>query len=199
MGIAHVLTAASVNVTPGCLPLAVEYAAEPEPRESCAVAVGHSEHEEPFPSVRRANVGRAETRPLRIEPERGQIPENGSEAVSNDGWHVLQEDEPRSHVANDAEDKGPEPSLVFESALRSSDAEWLARKPGSDEIHAATEEFAREGFEIVEDRRAIQGRIRHPRHESARRVGVPLDVTHAAVASADSSGDSKLESSNPGA
>ncbi len=50
-----------------------------------------------------------------------------------------------------------------------------------DDIHASTPRFAVEGGNIVPDRRAIQGLVFHPCHESGRRIGVPLDVTDSSI------------------
>jgi len=48
-----------------------------------SVAVGVGQDEKPLPDVRRARFGRRKHVPLRIEPEYGQVPENGVEATSN--------------------------------------------------------------------------------------------------------------------
>lgn len=75
----------------------------------------------------------------------------------------------------------------------------MAREARSDAIHDATPRLAIEGREIVPDRRAIQGRVVHPRHESSRCVGFPLDVTDNAMLSAGCDSDSELKSANAGA
>jgi hypothetical protein len=47
--------------------------------QSVAVAVGHGEDEHPLASVGRSGIGCSKHRPLRIEPERGQVSENSPE------------------------------------------------------------------------------------------------------------------------
>ena len=107
--------------------------------------------------------------------------------MKSDAWDVLQQQESRSHVEHDALDPRPEPSFVVGALLLSSDGEGLAREARNDEIHASTPRCAVEGFEIVPDRSAIQGLVRHPRHEDGRGIGFPLDVTNGA-----GSGDGKM-------
>lgn len=50
-----------------------------------------------------------------------------------------------------------------------------------EDIHEAAPWSAAEGGNVVPDRRAIQGRVFHPRHERGCRIGFPLDVTHSSV------------------
>ena len=45
-------------------------------------------------------------------------------------------------------------------------------------FHAFTELRATDAGNVVPHRSLIQGRVRHPRHESGRRVGFPLNVSH---------------------
>lgn len=94
---------------------------------------------------------------------------------------ILEEAEGRFGFAHDAGDVRPEMSRVFVAELASGDAERLARIAAMDEIHHAAPRSAVEGGNVVPDRRAIQGRVRHPRHERGRRVGIPLDVTHSSI------------------
>jgi hypothetical protein len=68
----------------------------PCPFQSRAVGVGGPGEEEPaFTLVGGADVGRSDTRPLRIEPEFGKRSEDDvkSRSPTNDGPHVFQDDE----------------------------------------------------------------------------------------------------------
>lgn len=130
--------------------------------------------------MRGTNGGRCETTPLRIEPERGKVGEDVREPGPNKSGDVLQEDVARSHVSNDPGNVWPDPSLIIDTSTGSRLTERLARETGSDEIHSAAPRSAVEGREIVPNRRSIQGLVFHPRHESGRRVGVPLNVTNGA-------------------
>lgn len=189
VGVAHFCSAASLScprLCPGWL----------LPFQSFADVVGHKE--EPEPTVRRSDSGRGKQIPLRIEPEVGQSAGNGVKPVSNNPGDVFQHDVARSHVANDSLNEGPEPAVVFFAEALSGLAARLAREARRDEIHASAQLSAIEGFEIVPDRRSIQGRVVHPRHESGRCVGVALDVTHTAVGVSEGELESKLEPSDAG-
>lgn len=52
--------------------------------------------------------------------------------------------------------------------------------------------LAVEGSKVIPDKRVIQGRVVHPRHESGRSVGFPLDETNSSI-SWLGNGDSKVE------
>jgi len=110
--------------------------------------------------VRRADVVRSEHRPFRIEPERGQLPENVSEVgLSKEAWDVLQEREGRSNSAKNVGGSGPHVPRVFLRPARARDAERLAWETGRHEIHASSEAAsvaAGEGSDVAEDGRGIQ-------------------------------------------
>jgi hypothetical protein len=63
------------------------------------------------------------------------------------------------------------------------EAEGLAGIAGGDDkrtesFHALTKLRASDAGNVVPHRSLIQSRVRHPRHESGRRVGFPLNVSH---------------------
>jgi len=95
--------------------------------------------------VRRADVGRAEHEPFRIEPELGQVPENGLEPASNKSRDVLEKDPAGSNLANDPRNVWPDPSLVCDPSALAGDAPGLAAKTRSDKIHDSTPRPAIEG------------------------------------------------------
>src|SRR5262249_55008158 len=94
---------------------------------------------------------------------------------------IFQEDVAGSYIANDAGDIGPQPPFVFESSALAGMTERLAREASRDEIHEATPRSAIEGLKVLPHRRAIQGRVFHPRHDNGRRKAVPLNVTNGSV------------------
>ena len=67
------------------------------------------------------------------------------------------------------------------SPTLSGEAEGLTGVAGREDMNAAAPWLAVEGFEIVPYRCLIQGRVRHPGHESGRRVSFPLDVTDSSI------------------
>jgi hypothetical protein len=66
------------------------------------------EDEDALAAVRGSRLGRGETVPLRIEPERGEIMEDDVEAASSEGGDVLDEDVAGLDFVDDAGVLGPE-------------------------------------------------------------------------------------------
>jgi hypothetical protein len=98
------------------------------------------------------------------------------------GANVLEEAPLGAGLDEDAAEVRPQPSRVLDPEAPAGVALALTRVAARDDIHDATPRAAVEGGNIVPDRRAIQGRAFHPCHESGRRVGFPLDVTHSSMA-----------------
>ncbi len=111
---------------------------------------------------------------------------------------ILEEAERGFDFRHDTGDVRPEMSWVFVAELASGDAKWLARIAAMDDIHHAAPRLAVKGGNVVPDRRAIQTLVFHPRHESCRRIGVPLDITHGSIAW-DGEVKSEIEATSPGA
>ena len=61
------------------------------------------------------------------------------------------------------------------------DAERLTRIAASEDIHRSAPWVAIETGNVVPERRFIQGRVFHPRHEGGRSITFPLDVTDSAI------------------
>jgi len=155
--------------------------------------------EDPLSPVRRPDVARRDTRPFRIEPERGKVGKHDTESIPIKAWDVLEEDEGRSAVSDNPSDVGPEPPLVIGAASLPGDAPGLAGESRSDDIHSSTPRCSVERGEVVPNRRAIQGRVIHPRHEDGRGVGVPLDVAKGAIAISEDHAEPEVQSADPGA
>jgi hypothetical protein len=108
------------------------------PGPVCSEAVGVGQDEESVPSVGSANGSRWDTIPLRIIPERGQVPENAVESVVSECGHVFHEDEAGSNFANDAGKVRPEARpRPFDARLPASVADVLAGEPATDEVGAS--------------------------------------------------------------
>lgn len=135
--------------------------------------------------------------PLRIPPAVGQFSHdagggtlgkralgfvhNGGSGTS-DSCDVLQKDESRTAIGSDSEDFVEQTAaLAIKSGAATGDTDVLARESSNDAIHDAAPTSAIEGCDIVPDRRLIQCLSFHPRHESGRCIGVPLNVTHTAI------------------
>jgi hypothetical protein len=136
--------------------------------------------EDPFAAVGRAGIGRSNTCPFRIEPERGQVSENLIEPHRKQPWDVFQEDEAGSHFPNDSRHIRPDPPLVVGAEALACDRSWLARKPTVNQIHDSTPRATAEGSEVVPDRSVIQGAVLHMRDQARGGKCFPLHVTDGA-------------------
>jgi hypothetical protein len=119
--------------------------------------------------------------------------------VFEEGRRVLDEERTGFRFLNHAAEGRPDSTRIGRPLPFACDGIRLARESRSDEIHEATETAAIEGCEIVPDRRTIQGRVFHPRHESGRSEGFTLDVTHSSVRMPKGETGSQLVAANPGA
>ncbi len=140
--------------------------------------------------------GRGEHTPFRIEPEVGKSREDRIQSVKSKPWDVFKEYEGRLDFADDPLDVGPEPARVGLAELLSGFTERLAWEARSDEIHRATPRLAVERRKVVPDRSLIQGLVFHPRHESGRGIGFPLDVTHSSHSVAEGESESEFDAAD---
>ncbi len=94
---------------------------------------------------------------------------------------IFEEHDRGGAFPDDPGDMRPEMARISFAETASGNREWLARVACSEDIHDAAPWSAVEGGNVVPDRCRIQGLVFHPRHESGRCVGFPLDVTHSPV------------------
>jgi hypothetical protein len=106
---------------------------------------------------------------------------------------ILEEDEGRFDLADDAGDMWPEVTRVVSTPPLARDRKRLARIARSNDIHRAAPRSAVEGSNIIPDNSLIQGRVFHPRHESGCGEGFPFDMAHSTI-SGDSDGEPEVES-----
>jgi len=144
-----------------------------------ALAVG--EDEEPLAPMGRADFRRREEARRKPVAHADQSSGDFGKAEAEMMGDVLEEHEGRLDLADDADDMRPEVARVVRAPAFARDGERLARIARSDDVHRAAPRAAVEGGNVVPDRRPIQDRVFHPRHEDGRGVGVPLDVTHSTI------------------
>lgn len=144
-----------------------------------ALAVG--EDEEPLAPMRRTDFRRREEACRKPVAHADQSSGDLGEAEAEMMGDVLKEHEGRLDLADDPGDMGPEVTRIVRAPALARDRERLARIARSDDVHRAAPRAAVEGGNVVPDRRRIQGRVFHPRHEDGRGIGVSLDVTHSAI------------------
>jgi len=161
-----------------------------------ALAVG--ENEQPLPLVGRTDFRRREEARRKAVAHADQSSGDVGEAEAEMMGDVLEEDEGRLGLANDAGDMGPEVARVVRAPALARDGERLARIARSDDVHCAAPRAAVEGGNIVPDNSLIQGRVFHPRHESGCGVGFPFDMAHSTI-SGDGDGEPEVEPARAGA
>ena len=156
------------------------------------VPVADGENEEPLALVGCADFLRREEACRKAVAHADQSAGDFGEAEAEMMGDIFEEDEGWLDLANDAGDMRPEVPRVVRPPALARDGERLARIARSDDVHRAAPRVAVETGNVVPDRRAIQGRVFHPRHESGCGVGFPFDMAHSTI-SGDGDGEPEVE------
>ena len=162
------------------------------------VTLADGEDEQPLALVRRADLRRREEACRKAVAHADQSAGDFGEAEAEMMGDILEEDEGRLDLADDAGDVRPEMTRVVRAPPLARDGEWLARIARSDDVHRAAPWAAVEGSNIVPDNSLIQGRIFHPRHESGCGEGFPFDMAHSTIPG-DGDGEPEIEPACAGA
>lgn len=141
--------------------------------------MGHNE--EPPTLVGCANFCRRKQARFDAVAHFGKVCEDAGGSQGQVPLDVFEEAPFGLHLPNDPADVRPEVAGIVLTAPLTSEAERLAGIAGSEEMNAAAPRAAVEGGNVRPDRSLIQGLVCHPRHESGRREGFPLDVTNRAI------------------
>ena len=161
------------------------------------VAFADGEDEQPLALVGRTDFRRSKEACRKAVAHTDQSAGDFGEAEAEMMGDILEEHERRLNLADDAGDMGPEVARVIRAPAFARDGERLARIARSDDVHRAAPRAAVEGSNVVPDRRAIQGRVFHPRHESGCGEGFPFDMAHSTI-SGDGDGKPEVESAGAG-
>lgn len=164
-------------------------------RESVVTAVGQDE--ESLSLLRRSHVRSTNGDARPSIPCLLECVEDALKSSSCGPAHVLPED--GFCFALDGDRELPEEeaaSLVFESEPFAGNGVSLTRAAANDEIHLATPRSSVERENVRPHRRFTQSRFFHPRHETGRCVGFPLDVHHSASSAPGCSFDCEVETSS---
>ena len=156
------------------------------------VALADGEDEEPLALVGRADFRRREEACRKAVAHADQSLGDFGEAEAEMMGDIFEEDEGRFDFADDAGDMRPEVARVVRTPALARDGERLARIARSDDVHRAAPRAAVEGGNVVPDRRMIQGRVFHPRHERGCGEGFPFDMAHSTI-SVDGDGEPEVE------
>ena len=161
------------------------------------VSLADGEDEEPLTLVGRADFRRREEACRKAVAHADQSCGDFGEAEAEMMGDILEEDERRFDLADDAGDMRPEVAWVIRAPAFARDGERLARIARSDDVHRAAPRAAVEGSNIVPDNSLIQGRVFHPRHESGCGEGFPFDMAHSTI-SGDGDGEPEVETTCAG-
>ncbi len=155
------------------------------------------ENKEPLPPMRRTDFRRSEEarrKPVaHADQSCGDLGKTEAQMMGD----VLEEDERRFDLSDDAGNMGPEMSWIFCPETLARQRERLARISRREDVHRTAPRAAVESGNIVPDRRVIQGRIFHPRHEKGRGVGFPFDMAHSSI-SGQGKGEAEVNASGTG-
>ena len=162
------------------------------------VPLADAEDEEPLALVGRADFRRREEACRKAVAHADQSAGDFGEAEAEMMGDILEEDEGRFDLADDAGDMRPEMAWILAAEPSACDRKWLARIARSDDIHRAAPRAAVEGSNVVPDNSLIQGRVFHPRHESGCGEGFPFDMAHSTI-SGDGDGKPEVEPASAGA
>lgn len=154
------------------------------------VSFADGEDEEPLALVGRTDFRRREEACRKAVAHADQSCGDFGEAEAEMMGDILEEDEGRLDLADNAGDMRPEVAGVIRAPALARDGERLARIARSDDVHRAAPRAAVEGGNVVPDNSLIQGRVFHPRHESGCGVGFPFDMAHSTIVG---DGDSEPE------
>ena len=162
------------------------------------VAFPGGEDEQPFPAVGRADFRRRKQSCRKPVAQRDQSAGDLGEAEAEMMGDIFEEDEGWLNLADDPGDMGPEVAGIVGTPALARHAERLARIARRDDIHRAAPRLAVEGGNVVPDNSLIQSLVRHPRHESGRSIGLPLDMAHSSI-SGQSEGEAEIDATGSGA
>ena len=162
------------------------------------VTLADGEDEQPLALVGRTDFRRREEACRKAVAHADQSAGDFGEAEAEMMGDILEEDEGRLDLADDAGDVRPEVARVVGTPALASDGERLARIVRSDDVHRAAPWAAVEGSNVVPDNSLIQGRVFHPRQESGCGVGFPFDMAHRTI-SGDGDGEPEVEPTRAGA
>ncbi len=157
------------------------------------VPLADGKDEQPLALVGRTDFRRREEACRKAVAHADQSAGDFGEAEAEMMGDILEEDEGRFDLADDAGDMRPEMAWILAAEPSACDRKWLARIARSNDIHRAAPRAAVEGSNVVPDNSLIQGRVFHPRHESGCGEGFPFDMAHSTI-SGDGDSEPEIES-----
>jgi hypothetical protein len=164
----------------------------PQLSESSLRGVGQDES--PVASMRGANIGRSNSSPFRIEPERGKFSEYGSSCWKSENWRDVFNKNPSGlNFANDSHVLEEESTGVsIKPSLSSGNGQVGAWETANDSVHATIKRSAVEGSYIRPDSSVWNTPVFSTRRQDSGRREFPLHAHERASSSnSDIDGDVK--------
>lgn len=147
-------------------------------RLSTVAAVGHTEDEEPRPSLAGPDLRRAEQSDLTRKAKAPQVSPNALAASAGEhALDVFDKHPPGAGLDEDPASVAPEIALVLVGEPLSSEAVRLTRNSAKDAIHEAAPRSAAEGSDIAPHRRWSQKTLAHRFDQVSDGEGFPLHQT----------------------
>jgi hypothetical protein len=104
-----------------------------------------------------AGMVRAQNSMLRVEPQRGQVSENGSETSNSEHWGVLHVDVSGSYFANDASELRPESRLLsLDACTLAGCADVLTRESAANNVDCSSPRFPVKGGDVIPDGEGLE-------------------------------------------
>ena len=162
------------------------------------VPFADSEDEKPFAFVGRTDFRRCKEARRKLVAHADQSAGDFGETEAEMMGDILERDAGRFAFTDDAGGMRPEVAWILGAEPFACNRKRLARIPGREDIHAAAPRSAVESGNVVPDRRLIQGRVFHPRHESGCGEGFPFDIAQSTI-SGNGDGEPEVETACAGA
>jgi hypothetical protein len=142
---------------------------------------------------------RAQHTPLRIETQRGQVPENSTEPPNSEHWGVLHEDVTGSYLANDTSEFRPESGLLpVDAGAFAGAGDVLAGEAAGDDVDVAAPLVPVEGPDVVPDGELGQASVALSGEEYVSSVGINLNSADGAPSKEEPSQDAASASGEQG-
>lgn len=162
------------------------------------IPLADRKNEKPFAPMGRTDFRRSEEARRKPVAHADQSCGDFGKAEAEMMGDIFEEHERRLDLADDPGDMRPEMAGILGTETLPRQGERLARISRREDVHCAVPRAAVEGGNVVPDRRVIQGRIFHPRHEKCRGVGFPFDMAHSSI-SGQGNSEAKVDASCAGA
>jgi len=139
------------------------------------IPLADREDEEPLALVGRPDFRRREEACRKAVAHADQSCGDFGEAEAEMMGDILEEDEGRLDLTDDAGDMGPEVARILAAEPSARHAEWLARIASSDDIHRAAPRAAVEGSNVVPDWCIVDAAVEHSGDKDGCCERIPFD------------------------